>query len=257
MEKIGGIAKKLLAINPNQAEGHAALSYCKYLERDWQGAETEILRAIELNPDYPMAHSLYGYYLSLMGRTDEALREVRRGKELASDTSRISVLMIWYPYMASRQFDKAIEQLQSAVKLDRNFHLGRKWLGRCYEAKGDYLNAIKEYERADLAFGEDLTETKEFYDAWRQAFKSGGERGYWEKKLEDLTADTNPPQLRDSRQIAGCYAKLGQKEKALAEIETYFDVMAVWNALKFEPTFDSLHDEPRFKALLKQAGLEK
>ena len=90
LEKIGAIANKLLAINPNQSEGHAALWSCKYLERDWQGAEDEIKRAIRLNPNYPMGHGLYGYYLSLLGRTDEALREVRRGEELDSASSRIS-----------------------------------------------------------------------------------------------------------------------------------------------------------------------
>ena len=167
------------------------------------------------------------------------------------------MLVTWYPYMASRQFDKAIEQLQRAVELDRNFSLARTWLGRCYEAESNYLAAIKEHEAADLASGEDLAKTKEFYDAWQQAFESRGERGYWEKKLENLEPDTSPREERDPRQIAGCYAKLGQKEKALDDLETYFDEMSFWNSLKFEPMFDSLHEDQRFKVLLKKAGFEK
>jgi len=250
------IADRLLAIDGNLAEGHAALSYCKYLERDWLGAEEEIKRAIRLNPNYPMGHSLYGYYLSLLGRTDEALREVQRGAKLDSASSRITALITWYPYMASRQFDEAIKQLKSVIELDGNFLFARIWLGRCYEAQSNYLAALKEYEKADLVSGEDLGKTKDFYDAWRQAHELRGEQGYWEKKLEDLEPDSTSGERGDSRLIAGCYAKLGEKEKALKELEENFDHMAVWNALKFEPMFDSLHDEPRFKKLLKRAGFE-
>ena len=56
---------------------------------------------------------------------------------------------------------------------------------------------------------------------------------------------------------AGYYARLGDKETALTELENQFETFGVWQMLKFDPHYDSLHNEPRFKALLRKAGLEQ
>src|ERR1044071_1694038 len=58
LQHVRKIADKALAIDPNAAEGHTALSWCKFLQRDWRGAEDEIQRAIRLNPNLPMAHAV-------------------------------------------------------------------------------------------------------------------------------------------------------------------------------------------------------
>src|SRR6185503_2488317 len=50
-QKVKELADKALAIDPQAAEGHIALSWCKFLEKDWRGAEAEIARAIQLNPN--------------------------------------------------------------------------------------------------------------------------------------------------------------------------------------------------------------
>ena len=82
------------------------------------------------------------------------------------------------------------------------------------------------------------------------------------KRLEMLQTDRALPEnervLQDSsdRDLAGYYAQLGEKEKALEILERHFGDPQVWHQLKFLWWFDPLHDDPRFKALLKLAGLE-
>ena len=50
---------------------------------------------------------------------------------------------------------------------------------------------------------------------------------------------------------------LGEKQKALDELEKHFDDANGWQKLNFEPFYENLRDEPRFKVLLKRAGFEK
>jgi TolB-like protein/Tfp pilus assembly protein PilF len=49
---------------------------------DWAGAEAAFQRAIELNPNYPDAHVLYGQLLRILGRHAAARASVQRGLEL-------------------------------------------------------------------------------------------------------------------------------------------------------------------------------
>jgi tetratricopeptide (TPR) repeat protein len=65
LERVREIADKALAINPNSPEGHTALSWCRFLERDWRGAEEAIRKAIKLNSDFALAHDIYCFYLSM------------------------------------------------------------------------------------------------------------------------------------------------------------------------------------------------
>ena len=86
--------------------------------------------------------------------------------------------------------------------------------------------------------------------------------GYLRKRLEILQADRALPipesVLEDSGDLglAGYYAVLGEKEKALRLLETHFDEPQVWHLIKFLWWFDPLHDDPQFKALVKRAGLQ-
>ena len=117
-------------------------------------------------------------------------------------------------------------------------------------------------EAFDLLSGQDPAKIDPGYAAVRQAYESHGEVGYWQKRIELTLARESLPEAQriDSEivnePLAGYYAKLGEKQKALDELEKHFDEPNVWHQIKFEPLYDSLHDEPRFKALVKRAGLE-
>ena len=72
-------AVKALEIDDTLGEAHAALGGVKYLYGwDWAAAERELKRAIELNPNDEVAHTVYAYYLHSMGRADEGLAEIKR-----------------------------------------------------------------------------------------------------------------------------------------------------------------------------------
>ena len=80
--KAKAAAQKALEIDDNLAEAHASLAFT-YLFFDWNWIQTdkEYRRAIQLNPNYASAHSMYGMYLVAMSRFDEALAEMQRALE--------------------------------------------------------------------------------------------------------------------------------------------------------------------------------
>ncbi len=86
-------AHQAIALDDALAEGHASLAYVRLQERDWESAEREFLRAIELKPEYPTGHHWYGDYLSVTGQSDRAVSEFRRARELDPLSSIISTQM--------------------------------------------------------------------------------------------------------------------------------------------------------------------
>jgi serine/threonine protein kinase len=258
LQKCQEFADLLLARDPKLAAGHAALSLCRLLHRDWRGAEQECIRAIRLDPEYTMPRDFYTYLLTAQGRTEEAKRQIQRSLEL-DPTARTSAMVASWPFIAERRFDLAIAQLKHVIELERGFPEAHSFLGRCYEAQSNYLAAIEEFQTFDLLTGNDAAKVTASYAALRDAYNSSGQPGYFRKYIELIEANKASPEdqrLFDEMDLAGCYAQLGEKRKALDEIEKYFDLPGVWQQLKFEPLFDNLHEEPRFQALLKRAGLE-
>ena len=146
------------------------------------------------------------------------------------------------------------------LKLDRNFAYGHLYLSDCYLAQSNYVAAIGEYRTSDLLSGLDPARVAEIYGALRQAYQTRGEQGCLRKWTELLLADEALPADKQmlaehSTDLAGYYARLGEKEKALDELEKRFDEPNVWSQITFLSLYDNLHEEPRFKALVKRAGL--
>src|SRR5438034_616751 len=74
LPKAQAAAMRALEINPQLAEGHAALAYANaHFLWDWKGAERQLCRALTLNPDYPHAHHWYSHLTMALGRVDESL----------------------------------------------------------------------------------------------------------------------------------------------------------------------------------------
>ena len=76
-------ALKALEIDDQLAEAHVPLGCVLFIyERDQESSVKEVRRAIELNPNYPRAHQVYGELLSWLGEFDAAAEELRQALEL-------------------------------------------------------------------------------------------------------------------------------------------------------------------------------
>ena len=265
LERTKEIADRALTIDPESAEGHVALSVCHFLERDWQAAEIEIVRAIKRNPNLAIAHDIYTFYLATLQRFDEAHREARLAEALEpSESARVTAVIAAFPFIGERRFDEAIAQLERVLALDKKFDTGYVFLGLCYEGQSNYLKAIEAYEDAGVYSGLDSARRARWtatLEALRKAYEASSEKGYLQKWIELILADEHLPAKQrmfsdlSDWDLPGYYARLGENEKALDVLETHFDEPNVWQQVRFFPLHDPLRGEPRFKALVKRAGL--
>lgn len=128
LAKAETMAQKALQLDPESAEAHASLAYIRHFFRwDWEGAEAEYKRALELNGNYAPARRRYWALLELLGRHEEAGREIRRALEIDPLTPNTNANLAMH-LLAGRAFDEALQRLDHGLELwPRD---GASWLYR-------------------------------------------------------------------------------------------------------------------------------
>lgn len=100
MPKAKAAVEKAIEIDKSLAEAHTSLAYTYlYYDWDWQAAESEFRRAIDLNPNYATAHHWYHEYLIARGRFEEQMAEILHAQELDPVSLIINTDVGWGLYM--------------------------------------------------------------------------------------------------------------------------------------------------------------
>jgi serine/threonine protein kinase/Flp pilus assembly protein TadD len=244
-------ASQALGIDDTLAEVHTSLASIKAsYDRDWQGAEKEFRRAIDLNPNYATGLHLYGIgYLSIMGRHDEAVTVLKRAQELDPLSLSINRGLGDALYHA-RRYDEAIVQYQKTLEMDPSFFPTHFSLGRAFEQKGMYDQALAEYETLISLSRDSLGIT-----ALGVIHAVMGKRGEAKKTIDELAA-LSKREYVSPHLTAQVYAALGDKDQTFGWLErAYQEHSGGLVSLKVDPVWDRASDDPRFAALLVKMGL--
>ncbi len=251
MPKAKAAALWSLEIDDTLAEAHASLGLARALwDCDWLEAEKELQRAVNLNPGSAVAHQRYAFILGAMGRLDESMIEIRRAQELDPLSLIINTAMGMIFY-CRRQYDRAIEEFSNTLELDPNYFLARLELGRAYGQKGAFEEAMAAFDEVRSLVGDNpllLGSLGHFHAL-------SGKRRKAQKLLDRLSVLAKQRYVSPTS-MALIYIGLGEKDRAFKCLEkTYKDhcVSLLW--LKVDPVYESLRSDPRFKVLLKKAGL--
>jgi serine/threonine protein kinase/tetratricopeptide (TPR) repeat protein len=243
-------ARRAIDLDGALAEAHASLSEV-YLNRwDWRGAESEIQRAIELNPGSAAARRRHWLLLVCQLRLDEAQQEIELAKRLDPLSAQVSA-DVGVQHLFMGRHDDAIAELKHALELDPDYSLTHVYLFLTYsEMKKDPERGLElRFYVADLARPELIPEYT----------RRLGSDGY-DSALHWLatTLDANPPKGGATRfgVIAGLLAQAGERDKALTWLERGVEKQA-WDMgfLAVAPDYRNLRNEPRFAALLGKIGL--
>jgi tetratricopeptide (TPR) repeat protein len=244
-------AMRALALDETLAEAHSALAtYSLNYEWNWPEAEQQYKRAIELNPNYGVAHAGYGTYLEALGRFDEAVRE-RQLAQKFDPLSPFAVADVGYPLYYARQYDEAIKHYRRGLELDPKFSWGHLWIGQVYVQRGMYNEAIDEINQAIQLSGGDTRARATL----GHAFAVAGRRDDAIKVLNELRS------LAKERYVspyfmALIYVGLGDDRQAVAWLEKACEERQSYLILmKAEPVFDRLHADPGFQAIERRVGL--
>jgi tetratricopeptide (TPR) repeat protein len=251
MPKAKAAALNALRIDETLAEAHASLAMIDELyDWNWNGAEKEFKRAIELNPNYATAHHWYAMYLSAMGRPDEALTEIRNAEALDPVSLITNTNEGWILFCA-RQYDQAIQKLQGTIEMDPNFANGHYKLALVYEIKGMYKEAVEEHLKNKALSGAN----PENVEKLKAAYATSGSKGYYREDLRQLK-ETSSRGYVLPKYFVLTELQLGNTEETFKWLEAAFkDRTEPMVYLRVDPRFDSLRSDPHFQELLRRANL--
>jgi eukaryotic-like serine/threonine-protein kinase len=251
-------AQKSVDIDPLLAEGYTSRAFVKLAyDWDWQGAETDFRKALELNPKYPTAHQWYASYLVQMGKFDRARQEIEQAQQLDPLSPIISSNAGLYSYFEHR-YDDAITQYQRTLEIDPGFWVAHHYLGLAYAKKGSYEEAIRQLRGLLESPGDGplkdgaVENDPEVAASLGFIYASAGKRGEAEAILERLKS------LSERRYVSGLYlaiiyAGLKDRDRALEYLNQAYESRHPGLVLiRVDPIFDDLRSDDRFKQLVKR-----
>jgi eukaryotic-like serine/threonine-protein kinase len=244
-------AKLALQLDPDLAEAHTALAALLWLDDwEWEKAQIEFKRSLELCPAYPTANHWYAEYTMTMGRHEEAMARIKKSQDLDPLSLIISVAVGWAHYFA-RRYDEAIEQLRRTVDLDPNYPVTYWILGLLLRKIGQYELAITEGEKGvKLSGGSPLMRA-----ALAHTLGVAGRTKEARQILDDLTELAKQKYVAPYY-FAGIHIGLGEKERAIEYLQKCAEEHSHWLIyLHLDPGMDDLRDNQFFQQLLRTVGL--
>jgi TolB-like protein/Flp pilus assembly protein TadD len=242
------LALRALELDPQRAEAHAALGWAvQYIDFDFATAEREFRRAIELDPHYPVARYRYAMALTYVGRFDESIEEGKRALKLEPFSATPNAAICW-GYWQARRYDALLAHAKWGVELHPDVPHCRWALSHGYEGTGDFEAAIGEM-RSAVAASQGATL---FQALLAEVLAVAGRRADAEALLHQLQQRARQGYV-SPYSMGRIHAVLGRAADALQWLETAFEQRAAWTVmLNHDPRLDSLRDEPRFQALVRQ-----
>ena len=242
--KARSLLESALKIDNRLTEAHASMAYLLDVDWDWVAAETEYRKAIELDPNYAIAHHWYHLHLSFVGRNEESLQELKVALRL-DPMSPVMNMNLGLRLAETSQLEKGIEQLKRTLAMEPGFNLIHAHLGNLYIGESRFQEGIAELQIANKTLGGTWSKATLAY-----AYALSGDPTRAQDLLIELEEASKtgfvPVALLGVVNFA-----LGDKEKAFTLIKKGFEERSV--ALLYIKTFTIfkiIRADPRFKRLL-------
>jgi len=251
MPRAKAAAIRAIQLDDSLAEGHNSLALV-HLSYDWDysGSEAEFQKAVALNPNYATAHHWFAHYLAVVGRDTDAMREIRRARELDPFSVAINSFLVDTFYYA-RQYDQALEAAKEMANIDPAFRAAAEGLqGNVLAAKGVNGEAVMHWNKALVLSGHAEDAAK-----LQHAYALGGYHGYLDRQLQALKASSQREYVAPL-DFAELYTRLGDRDSAFDWLERAYKEHSSWlNFVNTDPLYDPLRSDPRYADLLRRIGL--
>jgi tetratricopeptide (TPR) repeat protein len=164
-------------------------------------------------------------------------------------------------YYAQRDYTNAILWERKALKLDAHYAAALFLIGEAQMATGDYSGAVTNFEMQEIYSGANASAARSLSEQLEKAIAEQAARGYWKTQWADM----------ENYQDAGYYWKaviqlnLGHTDQAFEWLTNSYKMHERDGAgldgplsyLFFDPWWNGLHDDPRFRKLLDDIGYTK
>ncbi len=249
-------ALKALELDDSFADAHAALGFVKWIwDWDRMGAEKELKRAIELDPQSSIAHYYYGFYLWTIGRFDEMLAQSTRARDLDPLSAYIAS-NLGYQYLVAGRYENAIRETRRAIELDPNLAWAQAQMGWIYADQQMYPQAIAECKKLPEQTFAAKSENQFVALTVAWVYAAAGKKAEAEKILENFKG-LSAEEYLDPYLVAAVYYGLGDDNQTIEWLEkAYQQKSALFIGLKEDVLWRGrIRSDPHYKDLLRRIGL--
>ena len=244
-------AEKAVELGGNMVDAQLAIAAYEILFRwDWSRGELAVRRALQLEPTSARAHQWYGRLLTVRGRLDEALSEVRRARELdqLSLSSSVTVPIILY---LKRDYESVVVECEKVLQWAPESTIARVVQGLAHKQLSDYDAALVNFRHLERVSGTSALALS----LMAQTFATAGRMGEAQQTFDELKGLSELKYVPPSY-VARVYVGLGEKEAAVDWLESaYRNRSLPITSLKTDPDWDVLRSDPRFARLIDDLDL--
>jgi serine/threonine protein kinase len=243
-------ALKAIALDEKDAEAHCYLSEAKrVLDWDLAGADEELKRALQLDPNSAPAHFFSALHPLFRGELKDGLQLILEAEKL-DPVSPITSYVATAAYLANDRIDDAVVEGQRTLQLDPNYFYLDSVLAAAHRERGNFDEAIALYTKAQEA----------------THLPSSGLAITYARMGRQPEAQNIRAQLLQAREkryvsaplIAAVSTALGDKEEAFHWLErAYEEHSGVLQWIAFLPEFRALRSDARFPHLLRRIGVSQ
>jgi eukaryotic-like serine/threonine-protein kinase len=248
MQKALVAAKEALTLDPNSAEAHTSLGIVEMRYRwDWNRAEEELTKALQLAPDYAPAHYWYSHLLLITSRPEAAVAEGELSRVL--DPSPHSTMNFCRVLSLSRQYEKAVACYDKLISEKPDYYHAIYLRALVYLRSGRENEALRGFQ---LVYSKDQALAGA---ALGYAYGKAGRLNDAEHILQEMTV-LNKKRYLPPMEFAIINIGMGNKDKAFEWLErAYEERFAHLPYIHLDPIYSTLHSDPRYLSLLSRMNL--
>ena len=252
--KVKEAAAEALALDSSLAEVHYMLASAMqngWWEWNWEVAEKEFKKTIELNPNFAEARIYYAHLLNVHGRPAEAEIQAEKAMEIEPFNPFLQVVYAMHLNLV-RKHEESIRVLNNLLAKDPDNHFALSTLRSSYHNLQMYDEALEAWEKSYAARGDQVA---------IEELKRGNQEGGYPMALQrvaELLVARSDKSFITPWQIGTLYTRAGRNHEALDWLEKACeDNDANMPYIGVDPIFDKLRDDPRFGELLRKMKLPR